>query len=80
MRPLCGLQFLHVEEPELVGGRRVVKAALDRVGALVALLLPAPLLFGTAIAVRMTSPGTMLFTQVRVCKDGASSHSASSAP
>ena len=56
------------------------QAALDRVGGLVALLLLAPLLFGTAIAVRMTSPGTMLFTQVRVCKDGASSHSASSAP
>ena len=70
VRPLCGLQLLHVEEPELVGGRRVVKAAIDRVGALVALLLLAPLLIGTAIAVRMTSPGPMLFTQARVGKDG----------
>jgi exopolysaccharide biosynthesis polyprenyl glycosylphosphotransferase len=70
IRPLCGLPLLHVEEPELVGARRLVKAALDRVGASVALVALAPIMLGLALAVRSTSPGPVLFRQARVGKDG----------
>ena len=30
IRPVCGLPLLHVDEPQLAGGRRVAKALLDR--------------------------------------------------
>ena len=36
IRPVCGLPLLHVDEPQLAGGRRVAKALLDRVMALIA--------------------------------------------
>jgi exopolysaccharide biosynthesis polyprenyl glycosylphosphotransferase len=41
------------------------KRLLDVVAALVGLTLSAPLLLGTAIAVKLTSPGPVFFTQVR---------------
>jgi lipopolysaccharide/colanic/teichoic acid biosynthesis glycosyltransferase len=44
----------------------------DRTVALVALVLLAPLLLGIAVAVRLTSPGPVLFRQVRVGLNGRS--------
>lgn len=49
---------------------RRLKGAFDVVGALLGLLLLAPLLLVIAIAVRITSPGPILFWQERIGKDG----------
>jgi exopolysaccharide biosynthesis polyprenyl glycosylphosphotransferase len=70
IRPVSGLPLLHVEQPELSGGRRVAKALVDRTAALVALALLAPLLLVVAVLVRLTSPGPALFRQTRVGKHG----------
>ena len=70
IRPLCGLPLLHVEEPELSGFRHLVKAALDRFGSLLALVLLAPVLVVVALVVRGSTPGPVLFSQLRVGKDG----------
>jgi len=70
IRPVDGLPMLHVEHPQLAGGRQLVKAVFDRAVALVALLLLAPLLLGIAWVIRLTSHGPALFRQVRVGKDG----------
>lgn len=70
IRPVAGLPLLHVEEPELTGARRVLKAGVDRVVAFVAIVLLAPLLVLIALAVRLTSPGPALFTQTRVGMHG----------
>ena len=70
IRPVDGLPMLHVEHPTLVGARRVVKTVFDRVGALLLLAGLSPLLATLAFAVRMDSPGPVLFRQVRVGKDG----------
>ena len=70
IRPLCGLPLLHVEEPELDGGRRLVKAVVDRVASLLALLLLAPVLLVIALVIRADTSGPVLFTQPRVGKDG----------
>lgn len=51
-------------------GALVVKAALDRIGALAALLALLPLLGVLVLAVRLTSPGPALFTQPRVGRSG----------
>ena len=46
-------------------GERGLKRGLDLVGAAAALVLLAPLLAGTAIAIRLDSPGRVLFRQPR---------------
>ncbi len=72
IRPIDGVPLLHVEHPRLKGGRRLVKAAFDRVGALVLLLLAAPVLLVIAALVRFTpgARGPVIFRQQRVGKDG----------
>lgn len=70
IRPVAGLPMLHVEEPALSGGRRLLKAAFDRAIALVALLLMLPMMLAIALAVRLTSPGPVFFRQVRCGRGG----------
>ncbi len=70
IRPVAGLPLLHVEEPELSGGRRLLKSAFDRTVALVALVLLLPVMLALALAIRLTSPGPVLFRQVRCGRNG----------
>ena len=70
IRPVCGLPLLHVERPELTGIRRLAKAALDRLGSLLGLLVLAPLMVGLALAIRLDSRGPVFFRQTRVGRDG----------
>ncbi len=70
IRPVAGLPLLHVEHPELEGARQAAKAIFDRVGALTALTLLSPVLAVISLAVRMTSPGPVMFKQTRVGKGG----------
>jgi exopolysaccharide biosynthesis polyprenyl glycosylphosphotransferase len=70
IRPVTGLPLLHVEEPTFSGARRVIKSAVDRTAAGLALLAFAPLLLGIALAVRLTSDGPAIFRQTRIGKDG----------
>lgn len=69
IRPVAGLPLLHVEHPELTGGKQVLKALFDRTVAALALLLLAPLFAVIALLIRMDSPGPVLFRQTRVGKD-----------
>jgi exopolysaccharide biosynthesis polyprenyl glycosylphosphotransferase len=70
IRPVCGLPLLHVERPELHGVRRLVKGVVDRVGAVVLVVVLLPLLVGVALAVKLTSAGPVLFRQERVGRNG----------
>jgi exopolysaccharide biosynthesis polyprenyl glycosylphosphotransferase len=72
IRPIDGVPLLHVEHPRLKGGRRLVKAVFDRVGALVLLTLLAPPMLIIAALVRFApgERGPVIFRQQRVGKDG----------
>ncbi len=70
IRPVTGLPLLHVEEPEFSGIRRLIKGAVDRIGAFLGLVLFAPVILMLAVLVRATSPGPALFRQVRIGRDG----------
>ncbi|MGY1604672.1 sugar transferase [Geodermatophilus sp. SYSU D00815] len=70
IRPVCGLPLLHMERPELRGVRRLAKDVVDRVLAAVLLVVLAPIMTGIALAVRVSSPGPVLFRQERVGRDG----------
>lgn len=48
----------------------LVKRSVDVVVSIVMLLILWPIMLGTALAVRLTSPGPVLFTQERVGQDG----------
>jgi exopolysaccharide biosynthesis polyprenyl glycosylphosphotransferase len=66
VRPIGGLPALHVRHPQLSGLGWAVKSVVDRLVALVALILLAPVLLVVAVAVRVTTPGPALFRQTRV--------------
>jgi exopolysaccharide biosynthesis polyprenyl glycosylphosphotransferase len=72
IRPFEGLPLLSVEQPRFEGWQRMVKSGVDRSIAAAAILLLAPVLLGIALAVRMSSPGPVLFRQERVGVNGGS--------
>jgi exopolysaccharide biosynthesis polyprenyl glycosylphosphotransferase len=72
IRPVDGLPMLHVEHPRLKGSARLIKAAFDRVGALLLLILAA-LPLAVVAALVMFAPGgrgPAVFRQERVGKNG----------
>jgi exopolysaccharide biosynthesis polyprenyl glycosylphosphotransferase len=62
------LLTLHTVDPK--GWQFAVKHALDRSVALFGLIVLSPVLAAIALAVKLTSPGPMLFHQQRVGRDG----------
>ena len=50
--------------------RSPVKRILDVVGAVVAIILFAPIMLGTAVAIKATSPGPVIFRQMRLGFEG----------
>lgn len=67
--PVDGLPLLRLTQPALDGLPRVVKAAFDRIGAALLLVLTAPLLLAVAVAVRCDG-GPVFFRQTRVGRHG----------
>lgn len=70
IRPMAGLPLLHVEEPELSGGRRLLKTVFDRTVALAALVVTLPFVLAIGLAVRLTSSGPAFFRQTRCGRAG----------
>lgn len=55
-----------LSRPALVGSQLVLKRLIDMVGAVVGLIVLSPVLLLVGVLVKLTSPGTILFRQVRV--------------
>jgi exopolysaccharide biosynthesis polyprenyl glycosylphosphotransferase len=70
VRPVDGLPLLTVEEPTLSGLSLVAKAALDRLTALLGLLVLSPVLLGIALAIKLTDKGPVMFRQTRIGYQG----------
>jgi len=60
-----GFGFLPVIEPPLSGWAWIVKDIQDRTLALAMLLFMAPLMLTVALAIRVSSPGPVIFRQIR---------------
>ena len=67
---LGGLPLLTFHTVNRKGWEFGVKHALDKVIAALSLVVLAPLMAGIALAVRLTSPGPILYRQRRVGRDG----------
>ena len=73
IRPVDGLPMLHVEHPRLKGSARIVKEIFDRVGALLLLIVAAPLMAAVAVLIAFSPDGgrgPTIFRQERVGKNG----------
>jgi exopolysaccharide biosynthesis polyprenyl glycosylphosphotransferase len=65
-----GLPLMTFTTVDPRGAQFAVKHALDRVFALGLLIVLSPVILGSALAVRLSSPGPVLFRQRRVGRDG----------
>ena len=70
IRPIAGLPLLHVDQAELGGVKRLVKGAIDRIAAGLALIMLSPAFALIAVAIRVNDNGPVFFRQKRVGKDG----------
>ena len=69
-RPVPGIPLMYVESPSYEGGKKFAKSLLDFGIAWLALLFVWPLMLGTAIAVKLSSPGPVFFRQQRIGLNG----------
>jgi exopolysaccharide biosynthesis polyprenyl glycosylphosphotransferase len=70
VRSLGDLRLLRVEGCRITGARLAVKNVMDRAGAALLLVLLAPVMIAASVAVKLTSPGPVLYHQSRVGQDG----------
>ncbi len=71
LRPLGRFPVFYVEPVDRSGWRPMAKRVFDVVAAAMALLLVSPILAVAALAIKVTSPGPVVFRQKRVGRDGA---------
>ncbi|AWB96292.1 polyprenyl glycosylphosphotransferase [Agromyces badenianii] len=69
-RPIDGLPLIQVEIPQFDGGKHALKRGFDIFASALGLLAIAPVLIGIALAIRLDGPGSILYTQERVGRDG----------
>ena len=65
-RPVSGLPLIHVETPRFTTGQRFLKRTFDIIGSGALIILLSPILLAVAAAVKLTSPGPVLFAQERI--------------
>lgn len=65
-RPVAGLPLIHVETPRFSKGQLFVKRGMDLALSLIGVLIASPVLLVLALAIRLSSPGPILFRQTRV--------------
>ncbi|GAA2330654.1 sugar transferase [Dactylosporangium salmoneum] len=70
IRPIEGIPLLYVEEPKLSGVGWLVKNLIDRVLALIALLICLPIFPLVALAIKLSDPGPIFFRQPRIGREG----------
>ncbi|HEO72094.1 MAG TPA: hypothetical protein ENN80_12600, partial [Candidatus Hydrogenedentes bacterium] len=70
LQPVAGIPLIQVAGQQRVASYPAVKRLMDVVVATAGLVFSAPLLLVTAIAIKLTSPGPILFVQDRLGRNG----------
>ncbi len=65
-RPVAGLPLIHVDYPAFEGRKQVSKRGFDIVASVVLIVLSSPIMVAVAIAVKLSSPGSIFYSQERV--------------
>jgi exopolysaccharide biosynthesis polyprenyl glycosylphosphotransferase len=71
-RPVAGLPLIHVETPRYEGKRLFAKRTFDIIASAFLIAILSPFLLAIAIAIRLSTPGSVLFRQQRVGINGES--------
>ena len=69
-RPVAGLPLIHVETPRYEGMKLYTKRGFDMVGSAALIVALSPFLAIIAVAIRLSTPGTVLFRQDRIGING----------
>jgi len=69
-RPVAGLPLIHVETPRYEGMKLYTKRGFDVLGSAALIFVLSPFLAVIAVAIRLSTPGTVLFRQDRVGING----------
>ncbi|MFF2115071.1 sugar transferase [Rhodococcus koreensis] len=70
MRPVAGLPLIHVEKPQYQGAQSFSKTSFDLVFATLALVAVGLLMAAIALAIKLSSPGPVLYRSERMGLDG----------
>ncbi|MFT4264932.1 MAG: sugar transferase [Nocardioides sp.] len=71
VRPVANLPLIHLDEPQYEGASRVEKAVLDRVIAVVGLLVASPVMLVIALLIKLGDGGPVFYRSIRVGVGGA---------
>lgn len=69
-RPVAGLPLIHIEFPTFAGRKYWAKRAFDIIASSLLILVLSPVLIGVALAVKLGSPGPILFRHTRIGQNG----------
>jgi exopolysaccharide biosynthesis polyprenyl glycosylphosphotransferase len=69
---IYGLPVIDVAPPHLGRSSQITKRAFDIVGSVAGMVLLLPVLIVTAVIIKLSSPGPVLFGQARIGRDGRS--------
>jgi len=70
VKEVAGVPLYYLSESPMVDGARFTKVFMDKIVALIALIVLSPVLLSAALAVKLSSPGPVLFRQPRHGLDG----------
>ena len=70
MRPVSGLPLIHVETPRYDGRKLFAKRTFDIISSILLIAVLSPILAASAVGVRLSSPGGVLFRQQRIGING----------
>ena len=74
VKEIAGVPLYYLSESPLVDGAKFAKAVMDRVLAMIALILLSPVMLTAGVAVKLSSPGPVFFKQKRHGLDGKIIH------
>jgi len=74
IRPIEGMPLLYVEEPTLSGLAWLAKNVMDRLVALIGLMITLPFYPFIALGIRLSDKGPVFFRQPRVGREGKTFH------
>jgi exopolysaccharide biosynthesis polyprenyl glycosylphosphotransferase len=66
IRAVASMPLVHLEEPQYADASRTGKLLFDKTVALTALVALSPIMFAAAIAVKLSSPGPLLYRSTRI--------------
>ena len=71
VKEIAGVPIFALSETPLIGSRALAKSAVDKILAILAIMITSPIMIATAVAIKATSPGPLLFRQKRHGWNGA---------